>query len=697
MSYLSLHIFLTTIITLKTRAKKILVGIIIILISASAISALAYPYMIKIDISSITGSDFELEFNLYDNNATLGDSYVLIDNIFTDNGLFFIDFESNTLEGFSTSYNPGYINVVPGNLSFGDYSLRLDEDPSSTPTITFRDFTGSAANFLFFDFELVSSSNASGLFGHDSFVASLLDPITLGPLIPGLTPDLGDFLEAKYDESGLKINLSISMQSEIIEKELLEVGPSGEYPYIKIQDALVDAKDYDVILVYEGIYTENINFLGKAVIVQCLNGPQNTIIDGHGQGPVVTFSSGETATSILCGFTIRNGYQQNIGGGIFCRDSSPLISDNIITNNEAGQFGGGIYCSNASPRLVNNVIVNNMSVSGGGIYCCLNSSPYLLLNTIAYNSSTYGGGIYSDGNNSLPLIVNSIFWNDNDDLYGIDPNYIHYSIIRDGEFIDRNNNRADDPKFWKPNEGNFRLSFDSPCIDAGDNSVLGLPGTDQEGNPRILGCAVDLGPYEYGEPDQDQDGYPDYLDCDCTDPNINPGVAEVPGDGKDNDCDPNTPVDDQDDDLVKDDADNCPEVFNPGQEDNDSDGRGNLCDICINDPDDDIDGDGICGDLDFCVNDFDLEIISSKGLLENFELGRNVVTIDTSCYPYTSYNFLSAFRKRGDILLIQHKKPASGDVKATYWFFDRVSGDEIEFPEDASVLEDAKFVIDKIE
>ena len=32
------------------------------------------------------------------------------------------------------------------------------------------------------------------------------------------------------------------------------------------------------------------------------------------------------------------------------------------------------------------------------------------------------------------------------------------------------------------------------------------------------------------------------------------------------------------------------------------DGIGDACDICPNDPDNDIDGDGICGDVDNCPN-----------------------------------------------------------------------------------------------
>lgn len=52
-------------------------------------------------------------------------------------------------------------------------------------------------------------------------------------------------------------------------------------------------------------------------------------------------------------------------------------------------------------------------------------------------------------------------------------------------------------------------------------------------------------------------------------------------------------------DGVEDGVDNCPDDVNPGQEDADHDGLGNVCDLCFGDNSTgDADGDGVCANLD---------------------------------------------------------------------------------------------------
>ncbi|ACL26375.1 choice-of-anchor Q domain-containing protein [Chloroflexus aggregans] len=45
--------------------------------------------------------------------------------------------------------------------------------------------------------------------------------------------------------------------------------------------------------------------------------------------------------------------------------------------------------------------------------------------------------------------------------------------------------------------GNYRLWYGSPAIDYGTASVVTLPATDLDGQPRVTNAAVDAGAYEF--------------------------------------------------------------------------------------------------------------------------------------------------------------------------------------------------------
>ena len=54
-----------------------------------------------------------------------------------------------------------------------------------------------------------------------------------------------------------------------------------------------------------------------------------------------------------------------------------------------------------------------------------------------------------------------------------------------------------DPLFVDPENGDFHLTVDSPCIDAG--TLEGAPEFDFEGDPRPQGDGVDMGADEYSD------------------------------------------------------------------------------------------------------------------------------------------------------------------------------------------------------
>jgi len=196
-----------------------------------------------------------------------------------------------------------------------------------------------------------------------------------------------------------------------------------------IQGGINGAINGDTVLVAEGHYYERINFNGKRILVtsEFMNDHDpshihNTIIVGDSSGSVVSFSNGEDSTSIIQGFTIREGLAV-WGGGIYCNQSSPSIRHCNIANNIA-EGGGGIYCSQSSPVIDSCSIAGNTARwyymgndydgagCGGGILCVISSQPTVSNCTIEANYAFFsylggsGGGISCW--NSSPKITNCI-------------------------------------------------------------------------------------------------------------------------------------------------------------------------------------------------------------------------------------------------------------------------------------------------
>lgn len=105
--------------------------------------------------------------------------------------------------------------------------------------------------------------------------------------------------------------------------------------------------------------------------------------------------------------TITDNTAPGSGGGIYCDSSTPTISNNAITGNVASSNGGGIYCDSSTPTISNNAIRGNAASSnGGGIYC-VSSSPGISSNVIIGNTASfYGGGICCSA--SSPMISNNM-------------------------------------------------------------------------------------------------------------------------------------------------------------------------------------------------------------------------------------------------------------------------------------------------
>ena len=165
------------------------------------------------------------------------------------------------------------------------------------------------------------------------------------------------------------------------------IGVPGDYP--TIQAAIDAAHTGDTIVVSPGTYEEDIDFLGKGIVLESLAGPAATVVQGSGTGPVVRIDSEEPAGTTIRGFTITGGYAQmsygedGVGGGIYILGpAQALIENNYVTLNRAGGQGGGIAAVNSNFSTVpvvteirGNVIARNRAAAqavagnnGGGLY-----------------------------------------------------------------------------------------------------------------------------------------------------------------------------------------------------------------------------------------------------------------------------------------------------------------------------------------
>jgi hypothetical protein len=150
------------------------------------------------------------------------------------------------------------------------------------------------------------------------------------------------------------------LTATVMQAQIIHV--PGDYP--TIQQGIIAANNGDTVLVDDGIYYEQINFLGKkplTVTSRFLTDDDtahitNTIIDGSqitstDTGSIVSFKSGEDTTSVLCGFTITNGTK----GTRFLADGSVL------------RGGGGIFLSGSGARIIyNHITGNTLNTNAGG-------------------------------------------------------------------------------------------------------------------------------------------------------------------------------------------------------------------------------------------------------------------------------------------------------------------------------------------
>ena len=445
------------------------------------------------------------------------------------------------------SDDPRFVDADAGDYRLGDDSPCIDTGINHYWfTWPHRDFAGNS--------RLVGSRVDMGCYEHGATLDSDGDLFSDEEETHRST----DPYKADSDGDSLRDGLEVIRRSDplaVTVPRIIKVPSDAR----TIQRALSFAVNGDEIVVSPGTYPENIHLCGTDVILRSSNPDDptvvaSTIIDGSGLGPTVSFTGDETPGCVLSGFTITGGSAKD-GGGVYGggegRRCHATIQKNVIRHNTAYSGAGGSFCdgvirnnrifsnyaqraggglSHCRGRIEGNLIAGNIgTIWGGGLKDC----PGLIQNNTIVSNSALGGGWpwfagFGGGLHECPGIIrNCIFWGNTAQAgsqvhTASTPTYSCIQDWTDGEGLspsgyegniasDDKGNIAQAPAFVDPDgpdndpstydDNDYRLSPDSPCIDAGDDSLLVPPGIDLDGNLRIaLGKnrpTTDMGAYEY--------------------------------------------------------------------------------------------------------------------------------------------------------------------------------------------------------
>ena len=255
----------------------------------------------------------------------------------------------------------------------------------------------------------------------------------------------------------------------------------------EVRNNLTYTKSDTVYAMYGG----GMRFLNCEVGITCTDFRHN-----YGEASIGGALSLDSCAASIDRCKFEHNYGIN-GAGLYmmrCYDRPCSITNSLFADNISGHFGGGLAISDASPLISNLTVVGNHSigVNCGGIFFYQHSSP------VVWNCIVYGNT--NESNTVKPVQMWSWTYDDYAPKFhnclvqfGLE-NIANYSAITVYEnCIDGN------PCFYSPDDANFHLAVDSPCINTGSpetpEAVLG--GFDLDGLPRLDDTAVDMGAYEF--------------------------------------------------------------------------------------------------------------------------------------------------------------------------------------------------------
>lgn len=171
----------------------------------------------------------------------------------------------------------------------------------------------------------------------------------------------------------------------------------GDRAFPSIQAAIDGASDGDVITVCDGTYTENLIVPPyRALTLVSLNGPDVTILDGGGTGPVL---SSDAAALTLEGLTFTHGFDDQLfgqGGGVAVGPGELAITGCVFEDNEHTDSGGALAIEQATATITDTEFrSNHTGIDSGAVWAFWSHVTVVDSRFEDNRSGTYGGAIYA--------------------------------------------------------------------------------------------------------------------------------------------------------------------------------------------------------------------------------------------------------------------------------------------------------------
>jgi predicted outer membrane repeat protein len=264
----------------------------------------------------------------------------------------------------------------------------------------------------------------------------------------------------------------------------------------------------------------------------------NCTVTSNSNGAAVWVDQGSSGTFTNCTFTNNSN-----GAAVWVDQGSSGTFTNCTFTNNSAKNGGAVYGGGTFTNCTftsNSATGSGGAVSGDGIFtnCTFTgnsaegeggavSGGSSFVNCLFYKNSAYSGGVIRSsgevinctfyGNSAKEeggairgskSIINSIFYKnmaggkDNDIASTESSMEIDYSLVsylKGAANFGAHNIMMVNPKFVDPEQGDFHLRPDSPCVNAGNEvpEAFKERPLDLDGKPRVVGGKIDMGAYEW--------------------------------------------------------------------------------------------------------------------------------------------------------------------------------------------------------